>query len=95
MIFQKEIKLSPFPRGFLSLNTSVKNCPNERNVEYIYEHTSASLTLNENADPTVGQDFETFNVMVPESANYFLHTLEGPRPLMLKAVWAVMSIFQY
>ena len=43
------------------------------------KHTSASLTLNENADPTVREDFEThFNVLVPESANYFLHTLEGP-----------------
>ena len=43
------------------------------------KHTSASLTLNENADPTVREDFEAhFNVLVPESANYFLHTLEGP-----------------
>ena len=43
------------------------------------KHTSASLTLNENADPTVRLDFEThFNLMVPESGNYFLHTLEGP-----------------
>ena len=42
------------------------------------KHTSASLTLNENADPMVRQDFEThFNEMVPESAKYFLHTLEG------------------
>jgi secondary thiamine-phosphate synthase enzyme len=43
------------------------------------KHTSASLTLNENVDPTVRQDFEThFNAMVPESADHFLHTLEGP-----------------
>lgn len=42
-------------------------------------HTSASLTINENADPAVRQDFEFhFNVMVPESATYFEHTLEGP-----------------
>ena len=41
-------------------------------------HTSASLTINENADPTVRIDFEThFNFMVPETANHFLHTLEG------------------
>ena len=42
------------------------------------KHTSASLTINENADPTVRIDFEThFNFMVPESADHFLHTLEG------------------
>ena len=48
------------------------------------KHTSASLTLNENADPTVREDFEAhFNVLVPESANYFLHTPEGPDDMTL------------
>jgi secondary thiamine-phosphate synthase enzyme len=47
-------------------------------VNVFIKHTSASLTINENADPTVRIDFEThFNVMVPETANHFLHTLEG------------------
>ena len=42
-------------------------------------HTSCSLTINENADPTVREDFEThFNIMVPEDGEYFKHTLEGP-----------------
>lgn len=42
-------------------------------------HTSASLTINENADPTVRQDFEShFNEMVPENAPYYRHTFEGP-----------------
>lgn len=42
------------------------------------QHTSASLTINENADPTVRQDFEShFNEMVPERAPYYLHTYEG------------------
>ena len=56
-----------------------KVLPNSSGILNVFiKHTSASLTLNENADPTVRQDFEThFNVMVPESANYFLHTLEG------------------
>jgi secondary thiamine-phosphate synthase enzyme len=43
------------------------------------KHTSAGLTINENADPTVRADFEShFNHMVPENAPYFRHTLEGP-----------------
>ncbi len=42
-------------------------------------HTSASLSLNENADPTVRSDFEShLNVMVPEGAAYYRHTFEGP-----------------
>ena len=42
------------------------------------KHTSASLTLNENADPSVREDFERhMNVMVPENASYYTHTYEG------------------
>ena len=42
------------------------------------KHTSASLTINEDADPTVRVDFEThFNIMVPENAPYYRHTIEG------------------
>ncbi len=42
------------------------------------QHTSASLTINENADPDVRKDFEThFNVLVPEDAKYYRHTSEG------------------
>lgn len=45
----------------------------------LFGHTSASLTINENADPTVRQDFEShFNKMVPENAPYYRHTFEGP-----------------
>ncbi len=52
------------------------------------QHTSASLTINENADPTVRADFEShFNQMVPENAPYYKHTLEGPddMPAHIKA----------
>lgn len=51
-------------------------------------HTSASLTINEDADPTVRQDFEShFNKMVPENAPYYRHNSEGPddMPAHLKA----------
>ncbi len=80
MIFQKEITLPPFPRGFHLITDHItKVLPNSSGILNVFiKHTSASLTLNENADPTVRQDFEThFNVMVPESADYFLHSLEG------------------
>ena len=80
MVFQKEIILPPFPRGFhLITNYIKKELPQMTGVVNIFiKHTSASLTINENADSTVRVDFEThFNIMVPETANHFLHTLEG------------------
>lgn len=81
MIFQKEITLPPFPRGFHLITHHVLTIlPNMTGMMNVFiKHTSASLTINENADPTVRMDFEMyFNEMVPESAKYFLHTLEGP-----------------
>lgn len=47
-------------------------------LQVFIKHTSASLTINENADPTVRKDFEShMNVMVPENASYYLHNYEG------------------
>ncbi len=57
-------------------------------LQVFIKHTSASLTINENADPTVRDDFEShMNVMVPENAPYYIHTYEGPddMPAHLKA----------
>jgi len=57
-------------------------------LQVFIQHTSASLTINENADPTVRTDFEShFNQMVPENAPYYRHTMEGPddMPAHLKA----------
>lgn len=80
MIFQKEISLPSLSRGFhLITDYVVQELPDITGMLNVFiQHTSASLTINENADPSVRQDFEShFNVMVPESENYFLHTLEG------------------
>lgn len=81
---QKEIKLKPKSRGFhLITNEILSQIPEIKQVEsgiaHIFiKHTSASLTINENADPTVRTDMETYyNKIVPESATYFQHTLEG------------------
>lgn len=92
--FQKEIKLRAFPRGFHLITNQITNALQEiGNVEigicHIFiKHTSASLTINENADPTVRTDFENhMNIMVPENAPYYIHTYEGPddMPAHIKA----------
>ena len=81
MIFQKEISLPPFPRGFHLITPYVLNeIPLKSGIVHVFiKHTSASLTINENADPSVRVDFEThFNKMVSENDTHFTHTLEGP-----------------
>lgn len=48
-------------------------------VHFLLQHTSASLSINENADDSVRRDMEShFNELVPEGAHYFEHTYEGP-----------------
>ncbi|MCP4356398.1 MAG: YjbQ family protein [Chloroflexi bacterium] len=81
---QKQITLSPKPRGFHLITRDIEaQLPELRHymigLAHIFiQHSSASLTLNENADPTVRQDFEShFNQMVPEDAPYYVHTYEG------------------
>ncbi|MEJ2585448.1 MAG: secondary thiamine-phosphate synthase enzyme YjbQ [Robiginitalea sp.] len=92
--FQREIQLKPFPRGFHLITREVERAfPEVAGVRtgllHIFiRHTSASLTLNENADPSVRADFERhMNAMVPEEAPYYTHTLEGPddMPAHIKA----------
>jgi secondary thiamine-phosphate synthase enzyme len=82
--FQKEIQLKPYSRGFhLITDTIVKSIPEINQIkigqlQVFIKHTSASLTINENADATVRTDFEShFNVMVQENASYYKHTYEG------------------
>ena len=84
MWYQKEILLEKFPRGFhLITNNIISALPKLEEVSvgllHIYmKHTSASLTINENADCTVRDDLEShFNVMVPENQSYYKHTFEG------------------
>jgi secondary thiamine-phosphate synthase enzyme len=82
---QKEIVLPQHPRGFHIITHLIENNLAElRNINvgvaHIFiQHTSASLTINEDADPTVRSDFEShMNVLVPENAPYYRHTMEGP-----------------
>ena len=83
-IFQKEIKLAARSRGFHLVTEEVlQQIPELKKVsvgflQVFIKHTSAGLTINENADPTVREDFEShFNEMVPEDQPYYKHTLEG------------------
>ena len=85
MYFQKEISIPSKGRGFhLITHDVVSNFDEIRKLKvgllHVHiKHTSASLTINENADPTVREDFEThFNYLVPESLNHYQHTFEGP-----------------
>ena len=80
MLFQKEIILKPRSRGFhLITNDIISILPQFSGIVNVFiKHTSASLTINENADPSVRVDFENhFNEMVSENEDYFTHTYEG------------------
>jgi secondary thiamine-phosphate synthase enzyme len=94
MWIQKEIRLSPKARGFhLVTNEILNQLPEIKNIHIgmlnvFIKHTSASLTINENADPTVRQDFESFfNRAVAEDEPYYKHLDEGSDdlPAHLKA----------
>jgi secondary thiamine-phosphate synthase enzyme len=83
--YQKEILLPEFKRGFHLITDIVsQNLIEMTNIKtgvaHIFiKHTSASLTINENADPTVRTDFESFfNKTVADDTSYFIHTYEGP-----------------
>lgn len=84
MWVQHEVTLKPRSRGFhLVTDEVLRAVPELRSVHIgllhiLIQHTSASLTLNENADPTVRQDFESFfNRTVPENQPYYRHDDEG------------------
>ena len=84
MWLQREIRFGAVPRGFhLVTREVVEAVPELREVRVgllhlLIRHTSASLTLNENASPDVRRDFEShLNAAVPEDAPYWTHTLEG------------------
>ncbi len=92
---QNTIELAPLPRGFhLVTNEILAQAPELTNCEVgllnlFIQHTSASLAINENADPDVRDDLERhFSAMVPEHAPHYEHTLEGPddMPAHIKSV---------
>ncbi|WP_373518660.1 secondary thiamine-phosphate synthase enzyme YjbQ [Pricia sp.] len=92
--YQKELHLPAHKRGFHLITDTIEDSLTEiRDIntgmlQVFIKHTSASLTINENADPTVRSDFEShINIMVPENASYYVHDYEGPddMPAHIKA----------
>lgn len=99
--FQKEIILSPRPRGFHLITREIIDQVPEITyfavgLAHIFiRHTSASLTLNENADPSVRGDMAAyFDRLAPEGASYYQHTSEGrdDMPAHLKTVLLGTSV---
>jgi secondary thiamine-phosphate synthase enzyme len=91
---QREIELPVRARGFHLITSEILDAVPEldsmsRGIATLFmQHTSASLTLNENASPDVRRDFSAwFDRAVPDGADYFAHTLEGPddMPAHIKA----------
>tara|TARA_B000000441_G_C21443674_1_gene177991 strand:- start:87 stop:506 length:420 start_codon:yes stop_codon:yes gene_type:complete len=94
MWMQKNLCIKSISRGFHIITDQVTDqIPEIKTIKIgilhlFIKHTSASLTINENADKTVRNDFEKhFNEMVPENQSYYQHTYEGPddMPAHLKA----------
>ena len=99
MIQQIPIQLPPYERGFHLITREVlqqlPNLPKVGLFNLFIQHTSAGLTINENADPSVRVDFESiFNKLVPENEPYLTHTLEGPddMPAHIKAALVGSSV---
>jgi secondary thiamine-phosphate synthase enzyme len=82
MGWQKEIQLPAFNRGFHLIDSLISNAldlSSEAGILHIFiKHTSAGLTINENADPSVRVDFEaSFNDLIKEKQPYYTHIYEG------------------
>ncbi len=81
MIYQKHIRLPEFRRGYHLITNFIEtqlDLPETGLLNLFIQHTSAALTINENADPSVRHDFETIlNTLVPENQPEYTHTLEG------------------
>lgn len=83
MLKQKEIVLPAFKRGYHLIDDIIEEelkgiLPETGMLHIFIKHTSAAITLNENADYSVRIDFETLmNKLVPEAQNYYTHTTEG------------------
>lgn len=92
MITQKTVTLSPHPKGFHLITCKVEEVagelPDAGIMHILIQHSSAGLTLNENADPSVRHDFESFmNHLIPENHPLYTHIYEGldDMPAHLKA----------
>ncbi|RUT72955.1 secondary thiamine-phosphate synthase enzyme YjbQ [Ancylomarina longa] len=82
MIQQLEIQLPAYPRGYHVIDSVLAEylpeLPKTGLIHFFIQHTSAALSINENADPSVRDDFEeVLNHLIPENEEYYTHVLEG------------------
>jgi secondary thiamine-phosphate synthase enzyme len=96
---QTVIRLKPRSRGFhLVTDELVRALPELGRLRvgvahFFLQHTSASLSINENADPDVRADFDRWlDRAVPENADYFVHTAEGPDDMPAHVKSGVMGV---
>lgn len=99
MVIHKEITLPAFPRGYhlitREIQAALEDLPYSGLLHIFIKHTSAAITINENADPSVREDFESiFNKIVPENMPFLKHTIEGPddMPAHIKAAMIGSSV---
>ena len=100
MVQQHTFQLPAFSRGFHIITAQIKAqlpmpLPKQGLLHLFIQHTSAALTINENADPSVRVDFEAiFNRLVPENQSYYTHTMEGSddMPAHIKAALIGSSV---
>ncbi len=99
MIIQKELQLRAYPRGYHIITDvilqGIGKLPDTGLFHLFIKHTSAALTINENADPSVRVDFENiFNKIMPENEPYLTHTMEGSddMPAHIKAAMIGSSV---
>ncbi|MBU1642077.1 secondary thiamine-phosphate synthase enzyme YjbQ [bacterium] len=98
-MFQKSLRLRAYPRGFHlithEIEQSLNACPIQNGIVHLFiKHTSASLSINENADPSVRTDMEAFFSEVADDKRYFIHTFEGSddMPAHLKSALLGVSV---
>ncbi|MEA1896281.1 MAG: secondary thiamine-phosphate synthase enzyme YjbQ [Bacteroidota bacterium] len=101
MIQQYELSLPPYPRGYHIITNhllnKLKDLPTTGIMHVFIKHTSAGLSINENADPSVRDDFESFmNKLVPENDPVYSHIFEGsddmPAHLKSSLIGSAISI---
>jgi len=81
-LYQTSIKLKPYSRGFHIITERINALLLDYDIttgviNLFIKHTSASLTINENVDPSVREDMENFFSDIADAKSYYIHTYEG------------------
>ena len=96
-IYQQSIKLSPKRRGFWLITEEISKVVANSGIKtglanIFLKHTSASLSINENADPTVRDDFESFFSDLADDKPYYIHTYEGSDDMPAHIKSSILSV---